>query len=312
MALKISIVTPSYNQASFIEATIKSIMSQDYPYVELIVIDGGSTDDTVSILQAQTDPRLTWISEPDKGQSDAINKGMKRVSGDILAYLNSDDLYLDGTLLFVAQYFETHPDVQWIYGDCTQIDAEGQTLDTPFKAEPYSLKRLLTARRMIPQPACFWRKQLAEAVGPFDATMHFTMDHDYWVRAVADGFQPVYVEKPLAAFRLHGESKSVSQNEKFTADRIRVLDKLYGSKSLSAKFLELKDAAYAYGYAAGIDHLWFSGEKKAARPHIRRLLSRSIPLRLRVLLISRYVESYIGIPISGFLTGVYRKFAGLD
>jgi glycosyltransferase involved in cell wall biosynthesis len=124
---KISIITPSFNQGAFIEETIQSVLSQEYPNLEYMIVDGGSTDDTLDILHKYQD-QLTWISEPDRGQVDAINKGLKLASGEVLAYLNSDDLYLPGALRKVGAYFAEHPQAEWLTGYCRNVDGEGQPI----------------------------------------------------------------------------------------------------------------------------------------------------------------------------------------
>ena len=210
---RISIITPSFNQARFIERTILSVLGQDYPDLEYIVMDGGSSDGTIEILK-KYEGRLTWISEKDEGQADAINKGMRRAHGEVIAYMNSDDLYEPGTLLRVGSYFAEHPDAHWVTGKCRIIDErdrEVRRLITAYKnflLRHYSYSVLLVTNP-VSQPATFWRRTMLEDIGYFNKEEHLVMDYDYWLRAgqrrplaVLDGY--------LASFRVHPSSKTSS------------------------------------------------------------------------------------------------------
>lgn len=225
---KISIVTPSFNQGKYIEETIESVLSQNYPNLEYWVIDAGSTDNTLKILK-KYDRQLNWFSEPDKGQSDAINKGLKKSSGEILAYLNSDDIYLPGTLGNIAKYYrETKAD--WITGDYRIIDESGKLSKTSHIVTAY--KRLLMAiysplilkitDSMFPQPSTFWSRRAYERVGEFNTKYHYVMDYDYWLR-MSKHFEPHYLKTPLSGFRIHALSKSESSRKELMRESIKAL-----------------------------------------------------------------------------------------
>jgi glycosyltransferase involved in cell wall biosynthesis len=211
MALKISIVIPSYNMAKFVEETIQSVINQKYPDFECIVIDGGSTDDTISILKKYQD-KIVWISEKDKGQSEAINKGLKRASGDIVTFINADDTYEQGCFQKVADYFEKTPGSKWVYGKCRIINENGREIHkmiTWYKGiwqKSYSFNTLLIMD-FISQPEAFWRRDLTEEIGLFDVSEHLAMDYDYWLRA-GSKYRPGFIDEYLARFRLHRTSKS--------------------------------------------------------------------------------------------------------
>lgn len=214
-----SIVTPSYNQGAFIRTTIESVLTQDYPRIEYRIMDGGSTDNTLQIIKEyEHDPRLHWVSERDKGQSDAINKGLQHISGDIVAYLNSDDIYLPGTLRRVVDYFEAHPTIGMVYGDCHLIDSIGTIIGQFGKNMGTVSEKSTSSRRMIsqgdsfPQPATFWRREVMDRIGLFDTTLQNVMDYDFFVR-VALSFSIGYIAEPLAGYRLHPASKTISQEE---------------------------------------------------------------------------------------------------
>jgi glycosyltransferase involved in cell wall biosynthesis len=176
----VSIVTPTLNQGQFIEATIRSIKAQTYPRFEHIVIDGGSTDETLDILRRYdgTYP-MRWLSEPDGGMYDAINKGMRLAGGDILAYLNSDDLYFPWTLETVVEAFETHPEAEVVFGDALGLSPTGRA-DIRFQPA-YRYEFLLHASSFV-QPAVFWRRAVANEVGPFDTSFRLAGDLDFFLR----------------------------------------------------------------------------------------------------------------------------------
>jgi glycosyltransferase involved in cell wall biosynthesis len=233
---RITIITPSFNQGTFIERTIKSVLSQGYPNLEYIVVDGGSTDDTLGILR-RYEKELRWVSEPDSGQSDAINKGIRmssRISpGDIVAYLNSDDTYEPGALKRVAEYFQENPACMWLTGRCRIIDER----DNEFRGLVSRYKNFLLARysynmllvtNFICQPATFLKRELFEEVGPFDVNEHLVMDYEYWLRAGGGhgGHRPGIINSNLACFRVYTESKT-SSSFKDTFSREFMVSKRY-------------------------------------------------------------------------------------
>ncbi len=210
MTPKISIIIPSYNMVDFIEETIQSIINQGYPNYECIVMDGGSDDGTLDILK-KYDNDIVWVSEKDKGQSEAINKGLKRATGEILAYLNADDAYESGCFHKIAALFEKNPSAKWVYGKCRIIDETGHEIRRLinnyryFWQKRYSYNRLLVLD-FIAQPAVFWRKELTEEIGLFNVEQHLSMEYEYWLKA-GDKYDPVFIDEYLARFRIHGSSK---------------------------------------------------------------------------------------------------------
>ena len=224
----ISIVTPSYNQGGFIRATIDSVLSQDYPRLEYFVMDGGSTDGTVGILKSYGS-KLKWVSEKDNGQADAINKGLRLSRGDVLAYLNSDDIYLPGTLKRVGEYYaRTH--AGWITGDCLTIDEEGKPSKNNwlisgykrFLMALYSPLTLRIADSMLPQPSTFWSRRAFEQVGEFNEKYHYVMDYDYWLR-MAKFYKPHDLKVALSGFRFQQDSKSQTGRAKLMAEGLVTL-----------------------------------------------------------------------------------------
>ncbi len=229
--MKISVVTPSLNQAAYIRTTIASVLDQNYSDLEYIVVDGGSTDGTLEILKG-FGGRLRWISEPDRGQTDAINKGLRMASGDILAYLNADDLYLPGTLDRVAGYFSAHPEAGWVYGDCCLIDETGGPIGK-LDAPSFDLPRMIYRAEYVPQPTVFWRHSAAAVIGEFDVSLRYTMDYDYFVRLGT--YTPGHrLQAELACFRLQPASKTIaSSEERFWREQLMVSER-YGMKPWTA------------------------------------------------------------------------------
>lgn len=211
---RISVITPSFNQGKFIKQTIDSVLNQNYPNLEYIIMDGGSTDETIEILKSYGS-KIQWISKPDKGQSDALNKGLKQSTGDVVAYLNSDDVYLPNTLLRVGTYFSEHPNVLWLTGDYQIINESGkiiQSFVTWYKSilRTLSSPDLLCVVNFINQPSTFWRKPLLNELGYFDQSLHFCMDYDFWLRIIHK--HPLHqVRFVFSAFRIHSKSKGGGQ-----------------------------------------------------------------------------------------------------
>jgi len=209
--MKISIITPSYNQGKYIERTILSVINQKGNFeLEYIVIDGASTDNTLDIVEKYQDI-LTCISEKDRGQSDAINKGFNMATGNLLAWLNSDDTYEEKALSEVVKMYRKYK-FKWCFGDCWNInedDQEIRRLITRYKiieSQRYSYKRLLS-KDFISQPAVFFTKEVYEEIGPLDIHCRYSMDYDYWLR-IAKKYKPFYINKFLANFRWQSESKN--------------------------------------------------------------------------------------------------------
>jgi glycosyltransferase involved in cell wall biosynthesis len=301
----ISVITPSFNQGQFIQATLDSVLQQDYADIEYMVRDGGSTDETIEILRRCNDPRLKWVSEPDNGQSDAINKGLQLASGEILAYLNSDDIYLPGALKFIADYFETHPEVDLIYGDCLAVDANGKEIGHPLRSKPISIKEAILKYTYIPQPATFWRRRITDAIGFFDESLHFAMDRDYWIRAAISGFALSHVDRQLAGFRFHEESKTVSQGIKFWEDRLAIIEKIFKMPEMPDDIRGLKSDALCYANYYGAEILWNENERKQARPLLKDAIQGKGPFHIRFFALAMLFDSYFHTPFSAIGRNLY-------
>jgi len=251
---KISVVTPSFNQGQYIEATIESVLGQKYPNLEYIIMDGGSTDGTVGIIEKYSEHLAYWVSEPDEGQTDALIKGFDRASGDILCWLCSDDLFESKTLHEVAETFTEQPDWQVVYGDSFWIDADSR---------PIRFKREIGFNRFIwmydhnylPQPSTFWRRGIYEQVGGLDIRWDLTMDADLWIR-FAERATPHHVPRAWSRMRYYPEQKNLRLRDKSNEEDVLIRSRylpdepvwLRRSKRVCAKGLRvaLKLARGAY------------------------------------------------------------------
>jgi glycosyltransferase involved in cell wall biosynthesis len=229
---RISIITPSYNQGQFIERTILSVLNQNYPNLEHIIIDGGSKDNTIEILKKYS--HLIWVSEPDRGQSDALNKGLKMASGEIIGWLNSDDIYLPGTIYKIAEIFVKNQDVSVVYGDCYYIDEQDRII-RKYRSRDFDLKKLLTSCYCyIPSVSAFIKKKVFDNLEyPFDVNLHYCMDYDLFIRIAIAGFKFKYVPEFFAAFRRSKHNKTTLYIKLMRKESFTISVKYGGGKYLS-------------------------------------------------------------------------------
>jgi glycosyltransferase involved in cell wall biosynthesis len=254
----ISLVTCSYQQGRFIESTLKSVLEQDYPALEYIVIDGGSSDQSVDVIQRYGHRLAHWVSEPDAGQTDALAKGFAQSRGDIMGWLCSDDLLLPGALDTVGRYFQQHPDVEWVYGDAIWIDASGAPIRTK-REMPWSRTVFLFDHNYLAQPSVFWRRRLFEQAGGLNRSMNLAMDSDLWLR-FARLARPQHVASYLSCMRFYPEQKTraLKPAGKLEDDALRrreapMLSKLpRAPMHLMAKSLRVARKAVHGGYTAQV------------------------------------------------------------
>jgi glycosyltransferase involved in cell wall biosynthesis len=241
----VSILTPSYNQGRFLEQTIQSVLAQDYANLEYLIVDGGSTDGSVEIVRRYA-PRLSWwVSEPDQGQTDALNKGFAHASGEIFAWLNSDDTYLPGAISAAVSCLQAHPEAALVYADANLVDEEGRIMGR-FPSRQTNLNMLLRGSVHIPQQTAFFRANAWKQVAPLDPTFHFAMDYDLWVR-LAKMAPLVHTPGLWANFRLHGAGKSIAMDDRCYPEMIRVYQRERGNRIslLSFRWL-LRRTFYAW------------------------------------------------------------------
>lgn len=289
---KISIITPSFNQGKFIEETILSVLSQDYPNLEYIIIDGGSTDQTVEIIKKYSDRISYWVSEKDRGQSHAINKGFERATGEIINWINSDDQLMPGTLHKLSTAFMADPELMMLHG---RIEYFGET--TPYYSVNLPEKDLATryvSHICMPQPATFYRRKLLLEQGMLDESLHFSMDTDLFVRAGLH-YKIRQTNEVFARFRLHAASKSVSAfNKNFLKDNAVIFSKTITTLNLHPQIEAMKklglyttpaalyqpvskqfdgDSMLFYFLQHRLSTLYFQGERKEFRRLFRYLFT---------------------------------------
>ena len=203
----VSIITPSYNQGRYIEETLQSVLKQDYPRIEYLVIDGGSTDNSVEVINKYRDRLAFFVSEKDKGQSDAINKGFKKATGEIIAWLNSDDVYTEHAVARAVDVLQNNPDCGFVYGNVLSMDMQSEVFNTMTFGD-WGLAELMRFK-IISQPGLFMRKSALDAVGFLDPNYHYLMDHHLWLK-IAAKFSVKYVDEFWAAARYHPEAKNLT------------------------------------------------------------------------------------------------------
>ncbi len=226
----VSIITPSFNQGQFIEETLKSVASQTYRHYEHIIIDGGSTDETVKILKkykAKYPDKIKWLSEKDKGQSDAINKGLKMAKGEILTWLNSDDYFFPDTLEKVVNFFNQNKKCFWLSGDYVIVNEKGEKIHSFVRWYKKFLRNLpffpaIYIANFINQPSTFFRKEVIKKIGWLNVKLRYEMDYEYWLRMIRAGYKNFYLDSPFSYFRVHKQSKGGGQFEKQFKEEIEV------------------------------------------------------------------------------------------
>lgn len=236
---QISIITPSFNQASFLERTILSVLNQGYPNLQYIIIDGGSSDDSVAIIIKYAHYLTYWHSKPDKGQSDAIAIGFARATGDILAWLNSDDIYLPDTLAKIGKYFSRRPDVDVVYGDYLNIDADDQVLRESC-AVPFNRWGLITNAFNLHQASVFWRRDFYLNTKGINRNDEYTMDRDLWLEFLQSKARFAYISGFLSCFRLHDGSKTAKHGNKMRLQYADNINRRFGLRVSNPKYKILK------------------------------------------------------------------------
>jgi glycosyltransferase involved in cell wall biosynthesis len=240
---RVSLVTPSYNAAPYLQAAIESVLAQDYPHIEYLVMDGGSTDGTIELLQEYGE-KVHWISESDRGQADAIARGLQRSSGAILGWLNADDVLKPGAVRTAVEAFLAHPDVALVYGHADFIDEHGTVIAPCTVIEPFSRQRLLDYGDYIIQPAAFFSRQAYQSVGGLDTSLHWAMDWDLWIRLAQD-HDFIHLTEVLASYRWLGSNKTATGG----FDRLQEIEEVarkYGCAGLPAYFRLEKARLHAF------------------------------------------------------------------
>ncbi|CAN5595449.1 glycosyltransferase family 2 protein [soil metagenome] len=279
----VSIVTPSYNHAPYIESTVRSVLDQHYPKLEYVVMDGGSKDGTVEILRRlydQSAGAFSWVSEPDSGQSSAVNQGFAKTTGEILGWVNSDDRLKPGAIDTAVRYLADHPEIACVYGDADFILADGSYLCACANLEPFNRRRLLHYTDFIVQPAAFFRRSAFDAVGGLDATLNFAMDYDLFLK-MAMKFEFAYLPQTWAEYRWLGVNKSALGSWR-RLEEVRRVTQRHGARRLPAYFqLEVVNL-----YVQAAKEQWKQHRPAAAIGQIARAAANAItsPVALACLL----------------------------
>lgn len=253
----VTIVTPSFNQAQFLEEAIRSVLLQGYPNLEYIIMDGGSTDGSVEIIEKYADFLSYWTSQKDDGQSDAINKGFKRAQGHYLAWLNSDDVLLPGAIHAVVQELHSDPLSGMAFAQVDVIDEKGRKVGI-FEPVDYSFKDLLTMKIILPQQAAFFRKSAIEPAGFLRTDLHYAMDVELFIR-IGASHHILPVEGTYAQFRLSTSNKGVLNKINWCSEFIKIVDDFFNHPELSQNYINLRKAAYGGAYYRGA-HTYLDAE----------------------------------------------------
>jgi hypothetical protein len=274
----VSIVTPSYNQAAYLEQTIRSVLDQDYPEIEYLVADGGSTDGSVEIIQRYASRLAWWCSEKDSGQAEAINKGLKRARGEIVAWLNSDDMYLPGAVSAAVRTFDEHPEAVMVYGDMRAVDGAGRTTNL-LRYRQLTLQDLLCFE-IIGQPGVFMRRAAFETAGGLNPSFHFMLDHQLWIKVACQG-PIVHVPGLWAAARYHPLAKNRAQAPGFAREALELLAWAGSEPSLTSAFRPVERRAQAAAQRVNARYLLDDGQPGAALGAWSRALRIHPPTALK-------------------------------
>jgi hypothetical protein len=239
---RVTIITPSYQQAAFLAQTIQSVLDQGYPNLEYFVVDGGSTDGSVDIIQRYAGRLAWWTSEKDAGQADAINKGFARATGDVIGWLNSDDVYQPGAIHAAVRALQENAECALVFGDVVSIDAGGAPINVMSFGD-WGLEDLMQFR-IISQPGVFFRRQALEQAGYLDLSYHFLLDHHLWLRIVQIGGMR-YIPRRWAAARFHAGAKNLAHAGRFGQEAYRIVDWMAAQPGLAEPFRRLRRRIWA-------------------------------------------------------------------
>ena len=303
--MKVSIVTPSYQQTPYLEQTIRSVLAQGYAPLEYFVMDGGSNDGSLAIIQQYAGQLTGWVSEKDQGQADAINKGLKQTSGEIVAWLNSDDYYLPGAISRAVEVFQQHPEAGLVYGDVLSVDARSQPFNLQ-RFKPYDIHDLMSFH-IISQPAVFMRRAVLEQAGLLDESYHLLLDHQLWLR-MARLAAMVYLPETLAAARYHAEAKNLARTAEFGREAYRLVEWMQSDPAFRDDFK--RHEKHIRGGASRLDafYLLEGGNYAAALKAYAKAFSNTPPVVLREA--HRVLFAMLGLLGLGRLRALYMALRG--
>ncbi len=243
--MRVSIITPSYNQAEYLEQTIQSVLSQGYPDLEYIIVDGGSTDGSVDIIRKYADQLAWWVSERDHGQGDAINKGLRRASGEVVAWINSDDYFQPGAIREAVAILQQHPDWGAVYGDVLAVDGAGRRIKV-HRYGDWGLEGIMCFK-VIGQPSVFMRRAALMQGGLLDESYHYLLDHELWLRLGL--VAPLhYTPKQWSVARYHAGAKNMSKTDLYGKDAYRIVEWMQSDPHMAPRFQALRRKVWAGAY----------------------------------------------------------------
>lgn len=284
---RVTIVTPSFNQGSFLGETIRSVLEQDYPDIEYIVVDGGSTDGSVEQIHAVEDRLAWWVSEADRGQVEALTKGFTRATGEILGWLNADDTLLPGAVATAVSALEARPDVDLVYGSNVCID-EGSNVLAPLAAQEFdAVEMVRTCHNRVVQPGSLFRRRALTLAGPLDESIYYYFDFDFVLRLALAGGRAVRIPHTLATYRLHPASKTGGDPVRKAHDHIRFYERLFSRPDLPPEWRGVEREARARASMIIGEYFYLGGDHRSARRHYLhglRLHPRLLSLRATRLL----------------------------
>lgn len=305
----VSVATPSFDQARFLEETILSVLNQEYPRVEYIIIDGGSTDGSVEIIRKYADRLAHWISEPDGGQADAINKGWRLSHGDIVAYLNSDDTYVPGAISAALECFQSHPDVDILYGDAQIIDASGALIGH-YAGGPFDFHEMVrNCHNVIPQPSTFFRRRVLEKAGAFDIRLQFVFDFEYWLRA-GQRCQFLYVPQVFSSVRIQPDSKSSTIKLVGASEAVQVYERFFSNPDLDRALKAIQNEAMANVYALAGQYAYAAASPKETHAYLQETFRRSPRSIVNLELLGKYLVSMLGPAAMRFSRNFAQQLSG--
>lgn len=308
MPPRVSVITPSFNQARFLVDTLASVRAQGDVVLEHLVIDGGSTDGTRELLERSEG--VWWVSERDRGQSDALRKGLARARGDIIGWVNSDDAYADGALDRAVAELDADPGLAMVYGHSAKIDEHGAVIGR-VDAVPLDLEGLLSFGT-IPQPSCFVRRSAIDAAGGLDASLRYAMDYDLWLRIALAGGRWRAFDEVWAKFRLHGASKTVAETSRFLPEVEQAMERALASPRLPAELVPRRAAIRRAFHTAWARASYASIDLPTTRASLARALA-SDPRGVDRTWLSLAVKSSLstrGVVMARELTGWVRSLRG--